>query len=70
MTKLGALWLKEGKKGKFMSGVLTWGEQKIPLVVFKNNRKQEAKHPDYEIFLSEPREQQQPQQAPNDDIPF
>lgn len=53
LKKIGAFWLREGKKGKFMSGQVEVGGQKVSLLVFKNNRKQPGeKYPDYEIFLA------------------
>ncbi len=36
MEKIGALWLKDGKSGKFMSGVI--GGKNV--LIFKNTRKQ------------------------------
>lgn len=57
MTKLGALWIKTGKKGKFMSGVIKIDDVETKIVVFKNDRKESDKHPDYNIMLSEERKQ-------------
>lgn len=55
---IGALWEKEsGKGGKFFSGNIEVNGEKISIVVFKNNYKEESKHPDYKIFLSKPREE-------------
>jgi len=52
MEKLGALWLKESKKGvTYLTGTI--GEQKV--VVFKVKDKRNERGPDYEIFKSEPR---------------
>ena len=52
--KLGALWLKRSAKGTaFMSGEIGG----VRVVVFKNNRKEEEKHPDYIVYKSRPREQ-------------
>lgn len=50
MEKLGALWLKEGKKGKFMSGDLRVGADTIPVLIFKNQYKTAANHPDYVVM--------------------
>lgn len=74
-NKLGALWLKDSKKGtKYMSGVIEKDGEKFNIVVFKNNNKKQDNHPDYEIYLSEPREQKSTAQAVKetfeDDIPF
>lgn len=53
MTKVGALWTGEGKNGKFLSGriKLGEGEDEIRILVFKNDYKQEEKHPDYVIMM-------------------
>ena len=47
--KIGALWLKQGKKGKFMSGEIEIDGVTHKLTVFKNDYKKEDKHPDYII---------------------
>ena len=56
---IGALWLKEGNKGKFMSGVITIDGVTHNIVVFKNTLKQEGERtPDYRILPSrKPNEQ-------------
>lgn len=51
MVKLGGLWLKEGKNGKFMSGKL--GSANI--MIFPNKNKKTDKHPDYEIVVASPK---------------
>jgi uncharacterized protein (DUF736 family) len=52
---IGALWLKESKNGnKYMSGVIEIDGKKHEIVIFKNTYKQE-KQPDYKIFASRPR---------------
>jgi uncharacterized protein (DUF736 family) len=66
---IGALWLKEGRKGKYMSGVVTVNGVEQRIVVFKNHYKQEDKHPDYRIFMSKPREERFGQPA-SDAVPF
>lgn len=72
--KIGALWLKENDKGKFMSGRI---DEDIPkgakLMVFKNTYKREEKHPDYTINVADddPAQQNQtPAPPPAADIPF
>ena len=53
IKKIGALWLKEGKNGKFLSGMLEVDGKKINLLVFRNDNKKEDRHPDYTINITE-----------------
>ena len=64
MEKIGVLWIKDGKQGKFMSGII--GGKSV--LIFKNTRKKDAKHPDYEVFKGQNRDELPPK--PDDDIPF
>lgn len=64
MEKIGALWIKEGAKGKFMSGVIG-GKQ---VLIFKNTRKKEDKHPDYEVFNPGDKTDLPPKK--DDEVPF
>lgn len=57
---IGALWVKRGSKGEYLSGYVEIGGQKYPVVCFPNGYKKEAKHPDYRILPSEKREQRAP----------
>lgn len=56
---VGALWIKESKKGdKFFSMQVEINGVKHNFVGFKNNYKEgNEKAPDYKIFVSEPRPQ-------------
>lgn len=75
--KIGALWLKEGKNGKYMSGTI---QEDVPagakLLVFKNTYKKDEKHPDYTINVADderqPRDDQHSQAGPppQEDVPF
>lgn len=81
--KIGALWLRDGKNGKFMSGTV---QEEVPagakILVFKNTHKKDEKHPDYTINVAEDDQpapkneyQQAPARAPagpppDNDIPF
>lgn len=67
MEKLGALWLKDGKKGKYMSGVVEINGVKTNILVFKNDHKESDKHPDYNIYLSEDK---RGKVADDDELPF
>ena len=54
---IGALWVKEGKKGKFFSGNVEIDGQKVDIVIFKNTYKEEgSRQPDYKILKSQPRQ--------------
>ena len=72
---IGGLWLHDAKNGhKYMSGQIKIGENlTLDIVVFKNDKGDNDKRPDYRIFKSEPRQIQQPDKPKdyfNDDIPF
>ncbi len=84
LTRASGLWLKDGKRGKFMSGETS---EAIPagakLLIFKNDRKEAgSQQPDYTLFFvgeseQPPMRRAEPQKqaaaaAPveDDDIPF
>ena len=46
LEKVGALWLKDGRNGKFMSGEVNGRS----VVIFKNSFKDADKHPDYIVY--------------------
>lgn len=50
--RIGALWFNTSKAGnKYLQGTIDTEQGKI--IIFKNNKKKENKHPDYVIFKSE-----------------
>ena len=55
LRKIGGLWLREGKSGKFMSGEIKLSEddEKINFMVFKNDKGDNPKRPDYNIMLKD-----------------
>jgi len=54
---IGSLWEKGGKKGKFFSGsIKQMNGQELQIVVFKNDKGDNPKRPDYRIYLSEPKQ--------------
>lgn len=73
--ELGALWIKNGSKGTYMTGNIKIGDTVTEIVCFTNQNKKEAKHPDWRILLSVPKEQAENAQPGTeeinpDDIPF
>jgi glycosidase len=57
---IGSLWVKEAKKdGKtYMSGVINHLGEDIPVVAFANKNKTKANQPDYILYRSEPRDEE------------
>ena len=54
--RLGVLWLKKTKADEqYFSGVLEDMRGSIPIVVFRNTKKEKPNQPDFTILLSEPR---------------
>jgi len=70
---IGALWLNESQSGKkYMSGHVEIDGAKHKIVVFKNDYKEEDKHPDYKIYPSVERKSGEPKKSDTfeDDVPF
>lgn len=70
--EIGALWLKSGAKGEYMTGTVN-GQA---VVVFRNDRKQ-GKQPDWRVLKAKPRDEgrtsapSRPVQAePDDEMPW
>jgi len=55
--ELGALWIKKGAKGQYMTGILTIDGVATPIVCFSNQNKKNPKEPDWRILRSVPKEQ-------------
>lgn len=52
-NELGALWIKQGQRGEYMTGTI--GGQAV--VLFRNDRKEPgSKQPDWRVMKSQPRE--------------
>ena len=50
--ELGALWIKEGQRGDYMTGTING----VKVVVFKNDRKAEGSNqPDWRVMKSKPK---------------
>lgn len=60
-NELGALWIKQGPRGEYMTGEVNG----VAVVVFRNDRKPAgSKAPDWRVMKSQPRDGQQRQSAP------
>ena len=81
LINVGALWIREGKSGKFMGGNIEIDEREYSIMIFKNNRKENEDQPDYRIVMpddvdngvhgKEPQRNYQREEEPDDDdIPF
>lgn len=69
LKPVGALWTKDGKKGKFLSGTLDLGVLgKATIMIFPNEKK-ENNQPDYRMYLAIG-EAPKPGEEPEGDIPF
>jgi len=58
---IGALWSKQGRNGDYLSGNVEINGVKHNIICFINGFKELPKHPDYQIYKSEPRPEQQPE---------
>jgi uncharacterized protein (DUF736 family) len=57
MESIGALWKKVGKdNNSFLSGKVTVNGVSQDIIIFKNDKGDNDKRPDYRIFASEPRQ--------------
>ena len=57
--KIGALWSKETTEGlEYFTGVISDLRGEIQIVVFKNDKKESENQPDYNILLSELKEEE------------
>lgn len=48
--ELGALWVKSGANGNFMTGSIAVDGVKVDVIVFENRYKRTDNHPDYRIL--------------------
>jgi len=69
---IGGLWLKDGAKGKFFSGEIELGGVKQHILIFKNDKGDNPKRPDYRIYMPEDEEQKaiSPEKDFEDDVSF
>lgn len=68
LEKLGSLWKRKSKDGTktFLTGKV--GD--FDVIIFTNKHKKDPKHPDFEVFKSEPRNGTAPAPKPTDDFDF
>lgn len=57
-NELGALWIKRGNKGEYMTGNIVINDIATPIVCFTNQNKKSDRHPDWRILRSVPQEKQ------------
>ena len=56
--RIGALWSKKTAEGReYLTGVISDLRGDIQIVVFKNDNKKNENQPDYDILLSEPKQE-------------
>jgi uncharacterized protein (DUF736 family) len=68
--KVGSLWIRESKEGKkYLSGVFKWGEEEIKISVWKNDKGDNPKRPDYTI-QAQIEETPPPPDDDDDFVPF
>tara|TARA_Y100000593_G_scaffold24344_1_gene48547 strand:- start:21669 stop:21971 length:303 start_codon:yes stop_codon:yes gene_type:complete len=71
--EIGALWRREGKSQKYLSGKITigeFGEEKTyQVIVFSNRFKEKDNQPDFRIFEDRPREDVAPSAEPAPESP-
>ena len=54
--KIGALWIKSGAKGEYLSGNIEVDGKKIGVVCFRNTTKKNEKQPDWDILVAKAKE--------------
>lgn len=69
-SEIGALWLKHGAKGPYLTGTING----VAVVCFQNTRKTSDKQPEYRVLKSKPRDgaarSESDDSTPLDDIGF
>ena len=77
LKRIGALWIRDGKQGKFMAGEIEVGGMTVPVMVFRNRKGDNPKRPDYQVMVKEeegqgggPPRNPAPADYSDDDIPF
>lgn len=55
--EIGALWKREGKNQRFLSGKITLNDEVVNVVVYVNKFKEKDNQPDFRIYKDRPMEQ-------------
>lgn len=65
-NELGALWIKSGAKGDYMTGMISG----VAVVLFRNDRKEPGSNqPDWRVLKSKPKDESR-RPADDEDVPF
>lgn len=62
-NEIGALWIRTGPKGQYMTGSITVNGEAIKIVCFPNNFKKEERHPDWRVLISQPKGEKEEKQG-------
>ena len=69
--EIGALWRRDGKNQKFLSGKITIGEfgedKTYSIVVFSNKFKEKENQPDFRVYEDTPLKKEGSAEAPTED---
>jgi len=66
---IGALWKREGKGQRYLSGKLTIKGEAVDVVVFVNKFKEKDNQPDFRVYKSKPREGDTGSASMDSDLP-
>lgn len=73
LKAVGALWVKEGSKGKFFSGEIELNGVKTHILIFRNEKGGVDRRPDYRVHIEVPvktEEETQNDKFSDSEIPF
>lgn len=70
--ELGALWVRTGARGDYMTGTIEIDGTKHNVVLFKNGNKKSDKSPDWRVLRAKPRESERIEdpRLPDEGVPF
>lgn len=70
LKSIGGLWLKDGKKGKYFSGEVELFGTKQHILVFKNDKGDNERRPDYRIYVPNDETEEKDTHARDNEVPF